>query len=569
MDKKEIARVLEEIGVILELKGENPFKVRAYHNAARIVEGLSEDLGELIRTDRLLSINGIGKHLAAHIQELHETGKLKEYKVIRQSVPDGVLEMLSVPGLGAKKVKTLWEQLKITNLNKLERACLAGKIAELDGFGAQSQRKIWEGLQQIKKHSGQFLFPVAWNAGAEILKTLEKHPQVQKISIAGSLRRKKEVVKDIDFVCATENPPAVMQAFVTLPIVAKIIQQGETKAAVLLKTGPQADLRCVSSAEFPFALHHFTGSKEHNVAMRSLAQSSGIKMNEYGLFKKEKLIPCKNEAEIFAKLELTYVEPELRENSGEIEAARDKKLPRLIEEQDVCGVVHCHSTWSDGAATIEQMALGAKALGLEYFGIADHSKAAYYAGGLDEARLRKQWEEIDGLNKKLKGIFIFKGIEADILSDGSVDMGDKILAELDYVVASVHSNFNLSEKEMTARVVKAVKNKYVRILGHMTGRLLLSREGFPLNLSEIFQACADHNVAIEINSNPMRLDIDWRHIPLAKEKGVQFFINPDAHSVEGIAHYRYGVGIARKGWLAKEDVINTKNIAEIKKWLQR
>lgn len=569
MDKNEIAHVLETIAQVLEIKGENPFKVRAYSNAARIVSGLTQDLGELIKQNRLIEIKGIGKNLADHIKELHATGRLKEYAKVIQSVPEGILEMLSIPGVGPKKVKVLWEKLKITTIAALEHSCHQGKIAHLEGFGEKTQAKILEGIAQVRKHAGQFLYPVALAAAQAIFAKVAKHPKVKSAAIGGSLRRAKEVIKDIDIVCSTSDPKAVMELFVGLLQVEKIIAHGETKSAILLKAGLQADLRAVSDAEFPFALLYFTGSKEHNVAMRSLAQDKGMKLNEYGLFKGNKFIPCKDEAAIFAKLGAAYIEPELRENMGEIEAAKKGSLPKLIQEKEIRGVFHCHSTWSDGTASIEQMALGALALDFEFIGMADHSQAAQYAGGLTSDRIKKQFQEIDALNKKLKGIHIFKGIEADILPDGEMDMGEKVLAGFDYVVASVHSKFNMTAPEMTKRIIKAVKNKYVRVLGHMTGRLLLQRESYPLDIQQVIETCADYGVAIEINANPMRLDIDWRNIPYAKKKGVVFAINPDAHSVDGIRHFKYGVGIARKGWLTKEDVLNARSLKEIEKWLKR
>lgn len=570
MNQKVIAAVLEEIGQILEIKGENPFKVQAYYNAARVVGALNEDLEALLRENRLVAIKGIGKNLAGHIRELHETGKLKEYDKVIKQIPEGILEILKVPGVGPKTVKALWEKLGITSLAKLEKACLSSKISALKGFGPTSQRKIWEGIGQVKKHSGQFLYPTAKSAADEIAAALAKHPGVLRLALAGSLRRCKEVVKDIDLVAATKDPKGVMEAFINLAQADKVIAHGKTKSAVLLKSGIQADLRCVSQDEFSFALHHFTGSKEHNIALRALAQDRGWKLNEYGLFDaKEKIMACKDEADIFKKLGLSYIPPELREGMGEIEWAKTGKIPKLVEVENIRGVFHCHSTWSDGMATIEEMAAGARALGFEYFGTADHSQAAYYAGGLTAEKVKKQFKEIDALNEKMRGFRIFKGIEADILPDGTMDMGEKILGQFDYVVASVHSKFTMNEKEMTARVVKAVRNKYVRILGHMTGRLLLSREGYPLNVRQVIDACADHNVAIEINANPMRLDIDWRNIPYAREKKVMIAINPDAHSVEGISHFRYGIGIARKGGLTAGEILNTRNAQEAQKWFQK
>ncbi len=587
MTKEEIAQKLEEIAAILEIKGENPFKVRAYYNAARVVSGITEDLGALIGKNQLVAIKGIGKNLAEHIQELYETGHLKEYEKIIASVPAGVLEMLRIPGVGPKKVKVLWGKLRITSISGLEHSCHAGRVATLEGFGEKTQTKILEGIAQIKKHEGKFLYAMALSAIEPIFEKMAKHPKVKIAEVCGSLRRCKEIVGDADILLATASPKEVSDFFVKLPQVERVLAHGETKSSVMLKMGMQCDLRCVTVEEFPSALHYFTGSKEHNVAMRQIAQEKGMKMNEYGLFTLrpfdpstssglrvsgaggERLILCKDEAKLFEKLGMEYIPPEMRENIGEIEAAKAHKIPKLVEVKDIRGVFHCHSTWSDGTASIEEMALGAKALGLEFIGTADHSEAAHYAGGLNAKRVQEQFKEIDRLNKKLKGIHIFKGIEADILPDGEVDLGEKVLSTFDYVVASVHSKFNMTEEEMTKRIIKAIKNKTVRILGHMTGRLLLSREGYPVNLADVVKACVDYDVAIEINSSPMRLDIDWRNIPFAKEKGAMFVINPDAHSVSGIANYRYGVGIARKGWLTAKDILNTRSIEEIAKWLKK
>lgn len=567
MNRQEVAAILEEMGSLLEIQGANPFRVRAFYNGARALEGLTRNLEELIACGELTKIRGIGKGLAGIITELMTTGKSAEYREFQSQVPKGVLEMLAIPGLGPKKAGVLWKKLEIKSIIHLERACLQGKVAQLEGFGATTQRKIFDGIQLVKKHSGQFLYPVAKQAADRVIGALKKCGGLQQIQIAGSLRRRKEAVKDIDLVAATGKPGEMMEKFTMLPEVANVVAHGETKSSVMLRCGIQVDLRCVSRKEFPHALQHFTGSKEHNVALRALAQTRGLKMNEYGLFHGKKNSPCGDEAEIYKKLGLQFVEPEMREGFGEIEMAVAGKLPKLVAEKEIRGVFHCHTDSSDGVNTLEEMVAEAVALGFQYYGIADHSETSSFAGGLDAKRFRAQFREIDKLQKKFHGLRIFKGIEADILKDGTMDMGEKFLSSFDYVVASVHQHFQLPEKEMTARVIKAVKNRQVRMLGHMTGRLLLSREGYSLNVAEVIQACADYGTAIEINSNPMRLDIDWRHIPFAKEKGVLFVINPDAHSTEGIAHYRYGVGIARKGGLTTADVLNTRTTGEIEKWL--
>ena len=608
MDPRYIAHLFREMADILEICDENPFKIRAYHNAARTLDGLTEDLKTLVDEKRLEQLPGIGKNLADHIRELFQTGHLKQYTELKKKVPAGLLKILEIPGVGPKKVKILWKKLNITSIEHLKKVCQSGEVAELEGFGEKTQENILQGIHYRKEQQGQFLWSVAMEAAEKMIARFkdmgisknvtpakagvqtssrrkpgtrdelldsgfrrnDKHGIFRGayISIAGSLRRGKEIVKDVDLVVATRNPEKVMQLFVSQVPEDQIVAHGETKSSIRLNDGIPVDLRCVTPKEYPYALHHFTGSKEHNTVLRGLAKERGLKMNEYGLFRGEKLIPCTNEAEIFKALGMDYIPPELRENRGEIEAAQKGRRTPLVKEIDIHGVFHCHTTWSDGAASLEEMARGAQKFGFEYIGIADHSEAAHYAGGLDLTRVKQQHLEINALNKKLKGIHIFKGIEADILPDGTLDMS-KALSRFEYIIASVHSKFNMTEKEMTKRIMKAISHPCVSMLGHMTGRLLLAREAYPVNIPEVIQACADYGVAIEINGNPNRLDIDWRHIPYAKEKGVLLVINPDAHSVAGIEDFRNGVMVARKGGLTANDVLNTKNTVEISQWIKK
>jgi DNA polymerase (family 10) len=588
MDKKIIAEILEEIGTLLELKGENPFKSRAYANAARVIASIEQDIEIMVKTDELKKLKGIGQALSEKITELVLTGRLEYYEKLKAEFPsaalpassDGqsrlspsLLELLRVPGLGPKKVRTLYEKLGITNIGELEYACNENRLLGLEGFGVRSQEKILQGIQYLKKSRGLFLFSAGWEEARSLETALRSQPSVQRISIAGSLRRKKEIIKDIDLVASTQDSSAVMEFFTTLPQVEAVTAKGDTKSSVILKSGIAADLRTVSDTEFPYALHHFTGSKEHNVAMRGRAQRMGLKMNEYGLFreKDDSLVPCKDEEEIFRALGLAYIPPELREDMGEIRAAESggAGLPCLLEEGAIRGVFHTHSTYSDGRASLEEMIKAAIRLGYEYIGISDHSKSAYYARGLKEDDLKKQHDEIDLLREKYKEIAIFKGTEADILADGSVDYGDDILASFDFVIASIHSRFKMTEEEMTNRIVKAMSNPYVTMLGHSTGRLLLARDGYPVNMSRIIEAARGHDVVIEINANPQRLDLDWRFGKLAKEHGVKVSINPDAHSTEGLGDVIYGVGIARKGWLTAADVVNTMTREEMTNFLQK
>ncbi len=573
MDKKEVAQILEEIGTFLEIKGENLFKIRAYYNAARALEAVSEDLQTLAKEERFDEIPGVGKGIAEKITELLRRGRLPYYEELKKEIPKGILEMLEIPSVGPKRAKLLYEKLGISTLGELEYACKENRLLDLEGFGEKSQEKILEGIRYHKRHKEYHLYPQALEAAQQILEKLRSFKKAQRVSIAGSLRRRKEIIRDIDFLVSSKDPQAVMDWFTSLDSVGKVDQKGETKSIVILKSGIQADLRVVSDEEFPYALHHLTGSKEHNVAMRSRAQKRKMKMNEYGLFavsgSRERLITCKDELEIFKALGLRYIEPELRENMGEIEAAEKGTLPDLIDEKDVRGVFHVHSVYSDGAASIEGMAKQAKALGYEYMGLSDHSKAAHYAHGLDETRLKQQQKEIDEVSKKVPGIKLLKGAEVDILPDGALDYPDKILNSLDFVIISIHSHFTMSEAQMTNRILKAMRHPSVTLFAHPTGRLLLAREPYAVNLEKLFAAAKEYGVAIELNGNPHRLDLDWRYIKLAKEKGIRFAINPDAHHVDGLADTRYGVGIARKGWLEKGDVLNTLPLSKLMPFLEK
>lgn len=565
MDKKQIAQILREMALILEIRGENIFKVRAHENAARALEGLTAGLEELVASGEIREIKGIGEAMAKKIQTLLTGEELPEYRKLKDSLPAGLLEMARVPGMGPKKIKAVWDELGISSVEALEAACKADKISGLKGFGAKSQEKILQGLEMLKKYQGQYLISEARPEAQALHQALKKFPGVIRCEIAGSLRRRKEIVKDIDLVAsaAEAERAAIMDYFTTLPAVAAMVAKGETKSTVTLKNGMNADLRIVSDEEFPYTLHHLTGSKEHNVALRQHAIKRGLKVSEYGLFRGEENIPCKDEADIFRNLGMAYIPPELREDYGEIEAALENRLPKLIEAQDIRGIIHVHTDWSDGVNTLEEMARACQKSGYEYLAISDHSKAAAYAGGLSEERVRRQQEEIERLNAELQGFRILKSIECDILADGRLDFSDEVLASFDLVIVSVHSKLNMTETEATERILKAIRNPYVTILGHLTGRLLLEREGYPLNHRAVIDAAAELGVCIEINANPRRLDLDWRFCKYALEKGVMLAVNPDAHRVSGFGDMEYGLGAARKGWLAKENVLNTRSAAEV------
>jgi DNA polymerase (family X) len=581
MTKSQIADVLEEIATLLELKNENPFKIRAYANAARSLETFGGNLADLQDEEALGKIPGIGKAIAAKIKELAETGKLKYVEDLRAEFPAAILELFSISGLGAKKIKALYEKLHISSIEQLRAACESGKVAELQGFGETTQAKICEAIERRAKHSGYFQFGQIAADAEKLRKDLAAHTGALRVEVAGSYRRRREIVRDVDLVVATKKPAAITEFFLKHPLVESIIAQGPTKTSVRLRTGIQCDLRVVTAAEYPFALNYFTGSKEHNIEMRSRALQRGWTLNEYRLApvpadpkakkkkKPAKQIPkVRDETELYRALDLDFIPPELRENCGEFEAAEKHVLPRLIEKGNLRGTFHCHTVASDGHNTLEEMATAAQELRLQYLGVAEHSKSSIQAHGIDAETLRAQGAAIRKLNKKFDGFRLFAGVECDILRDGSLDFDDDVLSELDFVVASVHSVFNLSEAEMTKRVIRAMENRFVTILGHPTGRLLLKREPYSIHIPAVLDAAAATGTWIELNAAPKRLDLDWRWWPLAKQKGVKCVINPDAHRTERLRDLRFGVGIARKGWLTKSDVINCLPHRKIESALQ-
>jgi DNA polymerase (family 10) len=588
MDKATIADVLEKIATLLELKDENPFKIRAYTNAARSLETWGGNIADLRDQETLEKIPGIGKAIAAKIKELVETGSLKFFEELRAEFPADILELFSLPGLGAKKIKALNEKLQVSSIAQLHEACVAGRVAELPGFGKTTQEKLCRAIDERQKYAGSFqLGQIA--AEAEGLQSdLRAHSEALHVCIAGSYRRRKEIVRDLDFIVATSAPAEISAMFVQHRLVESVIAQGPTKSSVRLRSGIQCDLRVVTAAEYPFALNYFTGSKEHNVVVRSRALQRGWTLNEYRLGVAEgrgdssesplektqasrksrgrlgSIAPTiRDEAELYRALDLDYIPPELRENSGEFEAAAAGKLPRLLEAENLRGTFHCHTTASDGRNSLEEMAAAAQELGLQYLGIADHSRSSIQARGLDAARLRVQVAMIRKLNDEFENFRLFAGVECDILRDGSLDFPDDVLAELDYVVASVHSAFTISEADMTRRIVRAIQNPYVTMLAHQTGRLLLKRDPYAVDIPAIIEAAAETGTWIELNAAPKRLDLDWRWWPLAKEKGVRCVINPDAHGVERLQELWFGVGVARKGWLTKDDVMNCLPLGKI------
>lgn len=560
MDKNSIIKTLEEIATMLELKDENPFKIRAYQNAAKALETSEIDLDKNTPINDLLKIKGIGKSLAEHIITLASDEKLDFYEELKESITPELLEMLKIPTLGPKKVKFLFENLNISSISDLEKAIAQNKLVNLPNFGQKTQENIAKGIESFKKFKEFYLYSDVITEAQIIVNKLLLNENIINASIAGSLRRKKETVKDIDIVAGIKensDPLIIMDYFTSLNETDEIIAKGDTKSSIKLKCGINADLRTVKNDQYPYLLHHFTGSKEHNTVLRGIAKDNGIKINEYGIFKDDTLIRCHNEEEIYKVFKMDYIPPELRENNGEFDAALNSKLPVLVEEKDLKGIFHIHTTFSDGNITLKSLCEKLYNEGFEYAGISDHSKSAYYAGGIKEENIDNYFYEIDNFCSAFEKIKIFKGIESDILPEGNLDYKDEILEKFDFIIASVHSSFNLSEEDMTNRIIKAIENKYTTILGHPTGRLLLTREPYKVDMIRVINAASENNVAIEINSNPFRMDLDWRLCKYAKEKKVKLFINPDAHKLEDIDNYKYGINVARKGWLEKEDIANS------------
>jgi DNA polymerase (family 10) len=569
MTKDQVAASLREIGTILELNGENPFKCRAYLNAARTLETSPTDLTEIVRTDRLGELPGIGDALREKITTLVNTGKLPYLEELRTTIPSGLLSLLDLPGLGPKKLRILRDQLKIESIESLTKACQDGRLASLDGFGEKTATNLLDSIQRRATYSKLHRLGTALPAAQSLLTHLRECPSVNQAEIAGSLRRGKEIVKDLDLIASSNKPKEVMKAFISAPNVEKVIAHGQTKSSVILAGGIPCDLRVVPPEVWPTALAHFTGSKEHNIALRQRAIDRGLHLSEWGLLKGKSKTPLKlkDERDLHKALGLAFIPPELREDSGEIAAAEKDELPDLLTRDQIRGCLHNHTLASDGQDTLAAMAQAATELGLEWLGIADHSKSSFQANGLDVKRLEKQIEEIQSLNSKKPKCTLISGTECDILKGGKLDFPDSLLKELDYVVASVHSGFTSDEKEMTDRILCAIENPHVTCLGHPTGRLLLEREAYPVNIPKILDAAAANGTWIELNANPWRLDLDWRWWHKARDLGILCCINPDAHKTSHLRFLDFGVTLARKGWLRAQDVVNTRTLVQLRKLL--
>ncbi|HLX39899.1 MAG TPA: DNA polymerase/3'-5' exonuclease PolX [Ktedonobacteraceae bacterium] len=580
MDKNQVASILEEVATLMALQeNSNTFEVRAYENAARSVSALDGNIEQLAHEGNLKGTPGLGSTMIRRIEEIVDSGQLALLDELRAKTPAVKLEMTRIPGVGPKKINAIYEQLHVGSIAELEQACNDDRVAHLPGFGKKTQDKILQGIAFLAQHSGRYLYPVAEAEAERIREALVTLPEIVRLQVGGSLRRKRETVKDIDMVASVADTVGddvrrkIMDFFTGQPSVQAITGKGETKSSVVLQSGIAMDLRVVNDSQFPYTLHHFSGSKEHHIPLRRRALGMNMTINDYGLFRGKEpeleLIPCKTETDLYAALGMDYIEPELREDMGEIEAAAQHRLPVLVTASDIRGILHCHSTWSDGHNTIREMAEACIERGYAYLGITDHSKVAAYAGGLSEDDLLRQSDEIDHLNEEFAGrLHILKGSECDILRDGALDYADDVLARLDFVVASIHSMFNLAPEEQTQRMVRAIANPYVSIIGHPTGRILLGRSGYELDMEAVIDAAAANGVCIEINAHPSRLDLDWRLVRRARDRGIKIPVDPDAHSIDGLDVMRYGIGIARKGWLRASDVLNTLDISALQAFFQ-
>ncbi len=569
----DVAALFDELADLLEIKGENPFRVRAYRNAARAVAGLSRSVADLSAEDKGLDgIPGIGKDLADKIRTIVATKTLPVLEDLKKEMPAGLSALMRVRGLGPKKIAQLYRELRVASLEDLEKAATAGKIRDLTGFSEKTEKAILEGLGQTKigeRGPERFKRAVAEQIVTPLFEELKKAKGVEEIAIAGSYRRCAETVGDVDILAAAEKSGDVMDRFVRYDDVTKVLAEGDTKSSVLLRGGLQVDLRVVPLASWGAALHYFTGSKTHNIAVRLMGVKRGLKVNEYGVYKGARMIAGRTEEQIYKLFGMPYIEPELREDRGELQAALKDRLPRLVERRDLKGDLHSHTKATDGRYTAEEMAEAAKARGYEYLAISDHSKRVTMAHGLDAARLAQSIKAIDKLNGRLKGITLLKSIECDILADGSLDLPDDILAQLDVVVCSVHYNFNLSKDKQTERVLRALDNKRVNIFGHPTGRLINERPGYEIDLEKVMRAAVERGCFLELNAHPDRLDLDDVHCQTAKKMGLKIALSTDAHSVDDLDLMRFGLGQARRGWLEAADVINTRPLAELRKLLKR
>ena len=566
----DIAAVFEEMADLLDIQGENPFRVRAYHNAARSVQGLSRSLAEMVAAgEDLQALPAIGKDLAEKIREIVRTGRLRKLKELERAVSPDLAALLEIPGIGPRRVRILHEQLDIDNVAALEKAARAGRIRTLPGFGATSEANILKGLTEAQQRARRYLWSEVEPVATELADYLKAVDGVKQVAVAGSYRRRRETLGDLDILATAASSEAIMQRFVRYEDVERVISQGSTRSTVVLHRGLQVDLRVVPAVSFGAALHYFTGSRAHNIAVRARAVRKGLKINEYGVFRGEKRIAGKTEKEVFATVGLPYIEPELRENRGELEAASKRQLPKLISEADIRGDLHMHTEETDGHDSLETLVTAARKKGYAYVAITDHSQHLTVAKGLTAERLLRQCEAIDRLNESLSDIRILKGLEVDILEDGHLDLEDDVLAQLDVCVGAVHSAFGLSQRRQTARIIRAMDNRYFNILAHPTGRLLGKRRAYDVDVEKVIAAAAERGCFLEVNCQPERLDLNDVDCALAKSMGVKLAISTDAHSGAQLDYMRFGIAQARRGWLEKNDVLNSLSLKALLRLLKR
>jgi DNA polymerase (family X) len=569
MKNKELADLFGRMADILEFKDENPFKISAYRKASRIIGDLTQDIEEIAESGKLRDVPGIGEGMAQKIVEYLKTGKVSKFEEVRKGVSDALIAIMDIPGMGPKTLSMIHKEKGISSLSQLEKAVENGSLVGLPGIGEKKVENIKRGIQLLKQSKGRMNLGIAFPVAKRIVEALREKAGSKKIEWAGSLRRMRENIGDIDILATGPNKEKIVHTFTHLPEVKEILASGETKASVIVEGGIQIDLRVVEEDSYGAALQYFTGSKGHNIHLRGIAKTKGIKINEYGVFKGEKKVGGKEEEDVYRALGMDWIEPELREDRGEIEAAMEARLPKLVKEPEIKGDLHVHSNWSDGTSPIEEIARAAQKRGYQYVAICDHSKSLKITHGLDESRLMKQIEEIDRINEKMKGFQILKGTEVDILSDGRLDLSEKVLGKLDLVVAAVHSGFKQEKEKMTKRIVRALENPLVHILAHPSGRLLGARDPYEVEIDEVMEAAKQYGKALEINAYFERLDLDDIHCRKAKEMGIPLAIGTDSHHVDQMWMISLGVAVARRGWLESKDVLNTLTLKEILKWCHK
>lgn len=563
---REVAWTLDQIGDILEVTGDNIFKSRAYHQAARTILGLGEDITRVVEKNELTELAGFGESLTHKVTELVKTGRMEYYEELKKKIPPGLLTMLDIPTVGPKRAAAFYNKLHVSTIEELGKAARDGRIAKLPGMGEKTQAQVLKGIEMLL-HRERWLLSDALPLGEEVLARVRAFKSVRQSSLAGSIRRSLETIGDIDILVSSDDADGAIESFLMLPNVERVLAAGGTKASAVFLPGIQIDLRVVEDRSYAAALHYFTGNKDHNVRMRSIARASGRKLSEYGLFEGERALPVGDEAQLFAHFGMDWIPPELRENTGEIDAALERRLPDLVVEDDLRGAVHVHTSHSDGQMTIEEAVRAAGLNGYSYIVISDHSQSLRVAGGLLPEEVRAEWEEMEEVQGRAGGITMLRSTEVDIKKDGTLDFDDETLSGFDCRIAAIHSSFTMPAPEMTRRIIAAVKNPYTDILAHPTGRALLRREPYAFDVDAVLEACVENDVAIEINGQPARLDLDWRYVKRGKELGCKFVVSLDAHNVEDFAFARYGVAMARKGWLEKADVLNTLSAPRFKRWL--